>query len=354
MALLWYEGFENCVNNSSSRLIDNHSEYFDTFDQGSGGPRPQGGIGRRSTWGCNFHNNIYWGRWNLKNVSSNEMIVGFAMKRVQAGTPAANTSYPLLRVYDSKIAGNVHLNICVDANNNFAVYRNTTLLGTSSGLQEEYNIWRYFEVKFKINATTGYVIIHYNEQEILNLTSINTMTGSNAYARGYLFDMINPYTWVMDDLYFCDVSGAKNNDFLGDSRIDVLRPNAAGIYTDFTPGAGANYQNVDEQTHDSDATYNDGANVGDQDSYQMPDLPTPAGTTIYGVKTQATVRKTDAGAMKCKLLTRAGTTDDLGDEIILSDSYTTHAKILENNPDDLAAWQDADVNGMEVGVEITA
>ena len=86
----------------------------------------------------------------------------------------------------------------------------------------------------------------------------------------------------------------------------------------------------------------------------MGALPAPSGTTIHGFKSQITVRKTDAGARKCKLLTRAGTTDQLGSEIALSDTYLTHTEIYEDNPDDAAAWEDADINAVEVGVEITA
>jgi len=235
------------------------------------------------------------------------------------------------------------------------VYRGGTKIGETSGAGLVNGVWAYIEAKFTINNSSGSVIIRVNENIVLSLSGIDTQDSANAYFNMFRLGGIYSGYSYLDDMYMCDLTGSKNNDFLGDVRVDTLRPNAAGTYTDFTPSAGANYQNVDETCGpDNDTTYNEGANVGDQDSYQMPDLPAPAGTTIYGVKTQATVRKTDAGVMKCKVLTRAGTTDDLGAELTLSDTYLTPFEIYEDNPDDSAAWEDADVNSMEPGVEITA
>ena len=230
-----------------------------------------------------------------------------------------------------------------------------TLLGTTSGLGLIYNVWVYVEIKVTIDESGGVVIVKANGNTVLNLSSKDTQNSANAYLNrieycGFCPDLDTFY----DDLYILDTTGAKNNDFLGDIRVDVARPEGAGTYTDFTPSAGANYQNVDESLGpDDDTTYNDGSNVADQDTYQCTSLPSPAGTTIHGVKSQITVRKTDAGARAVKVLTRAGTTDHLSSELSLSDSYLTPAEIIEDNPDDSAAWEDADINAAEVGVEVT-
>ena len=84
-------------------------------------------------------------------------------------------------------------------------------------------------------------------------------------------------------------------------------------------------------------------------------MPSPQTVqTIHGFKSQITVRKTDAGSKQCKILTRSGTTETLGSAITLSDTYKTYTEIYEENPDDSAAWEDADINAVEVGVQITS
>jgi len=346
MSLLWFDGFESY---NSSADIGAVQKLSSQLLIASGQPSTDGRTGKCWQMTYNYYDFQYYQVRIFATPTA--IIFGFALYMVGTATPENNRG--LCIIEDS--AGDVNLRFAINSSRHIEVYGpGDVLIGTSTGQTLEGNVWYYIEVKATIDNTAGAVEIKINETQVLSLTSKDTQVGSNSNAGYVRFSYPGPMTRI-DDIYICDTSGSKNNDFLGDVRIDVLRPNAAGTYTDFTPSAGSNHENVDEASGpDDDTTYNDGANVGDQDSYQMPDLPTPAGTTIHGVKTQATVRKTDAGAMKCKLLTRAGTTNDLGDEIILSDSYTTHAKILENNPDDLAAWADADVNSMEPGVEITA
>lgn len=347
MALQWHDGFESYANWVDANALANlEVSSFVSF----------GTDGRRG--GRSWYGNSTGAQYTAK-VSSTPatMFFGLALYLGSASAPSYNSSYPFIRILDGFISGNRHLNLFVKPDREIEVRDSAfTILGTTSGANILAYTWRYIEVKVTISDTVGQITINVGETEVLSTSADkDTLNGTNAYVGAIEFNYVHTLKTHIDDFYICDTSGAKNNDFLGDIRIDPLRPNAAGTYTDFTPSAGNNYQNVDEVWGpDDDTTYNDGANVGNQDSYQMPDLPAPAGTTIYGVKVQGTIRKTDAGGMKCKLLTRAGTTDDLGDEITLSDSFTTHTKILEDNPADAAAWADADVNGMEVGVKITA
>ena len=345
MGLLWFDGFGSYNNSADINVVAN--PLFSTT--GDWNSVISGRRGGRGLWGHHSHFQTYT---FVNNYAS--ILTGIAIRQGNVGTPSYHADLPLLGFYDGST---LQIGVYV-VGTELHVYNGSGVkLGETSGANIAYNVWRYVEAKVVINNSTGIVVIRVDENVLLNLSSQDTQNSANAYLNKItLRGIYSSLAITLTDLYFCDLTGdAPHNDFLGDIRIDILRPNAAGTYTDFTPSAGSNHENVDETYGpDDDVTYNDGANIGDQDSYQMPDLPSPAGTTIYGVKTQGTVRKTDAGAMKCKLLTRAGTTDDLGEEIALSDSYTTHAEILEDNPDDSAAWEDADVNSMEPGVEITA
>jgi hypothetical protein len=39
---------------------------------------------------------------------------------------------------------------------------------------------------------------------------------------------------AIDDLYVCDSTGSTNNTFLGDVRVDTVRPIGAGNYSEFS------------------------------------------------------------------------------------------------------------------------
>ena len=353
MALLWFDGFESY---SSAQAADYLTQLLHNSLLGG-----EASVGGSAVIGSAYGRNGNGYRMDGHEASVNfdfannytSFIYGIAVKQGIVGTPAYHATGPFLTFYDGTT---VQLRFHA-VGTEIHVYNGAgAKLGETSGAGIIYNTWRYLEFKVTIDNSAGVVIIRSNENVVLNLSSQDTQYSGNAYFNILKRTGFYSNIWgFFDDEYMLDLTGgAPHNDFLGDIRVDALRPNGAGTYTDFTPSAGSNYQNVDEIYPDDDTTYNDGSNVADQDSYALGDLPSPAGTTIYGVKSQITVRKTDAGARQCKLLTRAGTTDDLGDAIALSDTFTTHTKIFEDNPDDSADWEDADVNGMEVGVEITS
>lgn len=348
MALLWFDGFESYGDWADMALTGKYSSGLGIYSNAAGrnGRCVLSQIGRffvaipENPQTIIFGDAIYLGNFDIpvSGATWYRQLFGF---QPWYSTTAYNLTFR------------------VNASRNIEVRQGLsgTLIGTTSGVTLLGQVWYYIQIKATISDTVGQVTIRINGVEVLN-TSADKDTchnGTYAYTRCVQIGHCYAIDTYHDDLYICDDTGdAPYNDFLGDIRIDPLRPNAAGTYTDFTPSAGDNDENVDETYPDDDSTYNDGTNVADQDSYALESLPSPASTTIYGVKSQITVRKTDAGAKECKLLTRVGTTDDLGDTINLSDTFTTHYKIFEDNPDDSAAFEDADVNGMEVGVEITA
>ena len=349
MALLFFDGFERYYRGDDMSVIT--SDVISSISMyGNNNFRSNGYIGRRGgyCW-CQQYGDNY-----IKYVlSSNYQTFIFGAAFKLDALPSYSQLYPFLSFRDGLSDAQLRFH---GNGSEILVYRgDNTQLGTTSGAGLAMGVWRYLEIKVTIDNSSGAVEIRIDGSTVLNLTSQDTQYTSNAYFN--VLDHRMMYTGALnytywDDMYWLDTTGTKNNDFLGDVRVDPLDPSGAGTYTDFTPSAGSNYQNVDEIYPDDDTTYNDGANVADQDTYAMDDLEALS-TTIHGVKSQITVRKTDAGSRGTKILTRSGTTDHLSSELALSDSFVTHLEIMEDNPDDSAAWAEADVNAMEVGIEIT-
>ena len=349
MTLLHYEGFEAYENNSDFNVVK--TEIVDTYyTNGIFGDT----YGRRSSRGIRLDDNtdVFSFELNESNVPD-EVVVGFALYQYDGGDLAYVSGYPLLELRDFN-GGSIHLRVYPDVSRNFKVYRSTTYLGTTSGKTLSVQTYHYLEVKVKIHGTLGTVEIWLDGTKIMDLDNLDTLEGSNAYVRYYKIRTLHSgRSTFFDDFYLLDTGGAAPcNDRLGDVRVDVLRPEGVGTHGDFTPSAGDNYENADEVYPDDDTTYNDGSNVADQDSYAMED-PEALGATIFGVKSQVTCKKTDAGARGYKILSRFGGSDYLSNEIFPATTFETQAKIYELNPDDSEAFEEADVNGMETAVEIT-
>ena len=345
MTLLWFDGFESYADSIDANRLSNIYTaglvYGTLYGRNNRGVRLDG---TGDYWTCKVTD------------TPATVIFGCVFKLNTTILPSYSFTYPFVTFYDAFPTGNIHLKFHLNSSRLIEV-RNSAdaLIATTSGHSINANTWYYLEIKAKISDTVGQITININDVEVLSTSADkDTQNGTNAYVEAIGIKKVYNVDTHIDDLYICDTSGSQHNDFLGDKRVDPVRSDAAGTYTQFTPSAGSNYQNVDETPGpDDDTTYNDDGTVGHKDSYNMGLLPSPAGTTIHGFKSQITVRKTDAGSRKCKPLTRSGTTDTLGTEIVLSDSFTTHFEIYEDNPDDSEAWADADINAVQVGVEVT-
>lgn len=340
-----FDGFEIYANATMWLRDPSHVQYqLDGFTSN----------GRRGGNAIKVGTSTHYFGW-LTGSTDNTFVFGIALYQYEAGTPSSNNSYPLIKFRDD--ASNLHLKFLVNSSGLIEVKDSAnTLLGTTSGHQVQYRTWTFIEIKVVISNTVGQVTIEVDEVERLSTAAnLDTLNGSNAYVGEVMvYGLYNNLETYFDDAHFCDGAETNRNDLLGDLKVDALFVSGAGSHTEFTPSAGSNFQNVDEAQSDDDSTYNDGDTTNDEDSYAMDNLSSPAGSSILGVRVVATIRKTDAGSRKAKLIGRFNGTDYYGSEEDLSDSYKIFTKIWDQNPDDSADFEDADVNGMEAGLKVTA
>ncbi len=214
--------------------------------------------------------------------------------------------------------------------------------------------WHRIEVQLTVNNTTGVLTINLDGTQVFTVSGIDTQQGSNAWTDVFSMQSNVPTsapTVLFDDLTLNDDQGGINDGFLGDVRIQTLRPTSAGFVTNFTPSAGANWENVDETTGpDDDTTFNETSIATDQDLYNISNL-TGTVASIKAVVIRATARKDDAGSRTIELLSRTGGSTDVGATQTLLTTYSNFEEIHEVDPDTAVAWTPAGVDASQIGLE---
>ena len=282
-----------------------------------------------------------------KNLVSSDDTVIFGFAFFQAANFTTTGGWQISN------ASGVQIKISPQSDGSIVVIRGVTVLGTSAASVIKPNVWNYIEVKIKISDAAGTYDIVVNGVNVLSGAGADTQEQAAAtFDRIFLYGNSGDYGYYTD-MYICDSTGAANNDFLGDIRVDTLYPDGAGNYTQWDANVGANYECVDDDGDiDDDTTYVSTDTLNELDSYTYDNL-SALGATIHGVTSTWCTRKDDVGAVGATPITRVAASDYLGSEITLTDSYVTEQYIWDVNPDDAAAWAEADVNGMELGVKLT-
>lgn len=218
------------------------------------------------------------------------------------------------------------------------------------------NTWVYIECRVVISDTVGVVQVRLNGSATneINFTGDTKNAGTNS-----TIDGIGGPTRVassnefQSDLYVCDATGSVNNTWLGDVAVRTLIPNGDGNSSQLLGSDGnsvSNYQQVDDVPYNT-TDYNGSATVGQKDTYALADLPAGV-TAVYGVRVNGYFAKSDAGLASAKIVTRSGGTDYAPTTRTLTTSYLEFSEIRETDPATSAAWTPANVNALQVGMEV--
>jgi hypothetical protein len=188
---------------------------------------------------------------------------------------------------------------------------------------------------------------------VLSLSGLNTVApAGGALLRRIAFHCAAEEGWRLDDLYVLDDTGeAPCNTFLGDVKIEYLRPRAAGASQAWTPvGVAEHWRAVDDNaTPDGDGTYVESVTPGQTDTNLYQPTGLPAGS-IFGAQLSLLARKAAIGPRVIAPVVNAIVGPP---HVHLSaDSYVYHSTIYEKNPTTGAAWTIADVNAAQFGVTV--
>lgn len=259
----------------------------------------------------------------------------------------------LMRFVDAD--GTIQAAVGIGNDGTIRVYRGSfssgTLLATSSNSLPTL-AWNFIEVKLSIADSGGAFEVRVNESTWINFTGDTKQSTQTTAVRIQIYGRSSDN--AIDDLYICDGTGSANNSFLGDVRVDTVRPIGVGNYSEFSKqGSASNWDNLDDTTIDSDSTYNYSNTVGQRDTLDCGNLPAITGS-IFGVQVNMAARKDDAGGRTLRSLTRVSSTDYEGASQNVGTDYRVYRQVIEQNPNTTAAWTESEVNTAEFGYKVQA
>ena len=345
MALLWIDGFEG----------------YGT----SGLPDPVGAIGQR------YHTV----REDLMTIVSGRS-VGYALRLTNSTTdtwiktPALTTNDTLIVSCAFKVTrvdvtikfmhmyseGTRGMAFAIASGGEMAVYRQDTLLDTTSGLGLLADTWYFAEFKVKCNNSTGTYELKIDTVTVLSASGVDTQPGGNAYHDRVFFGRAGwagSYPLTIDDFSICDSSGAKNNNFLGVTKVGIISPDGDDTANWSTVQPGPNhYEAVNETPADEDITYVEDDTVNITDLYDYAEVQSFIGD-IYGLQINTDCRETDAETFSLITPVESNSSQyDDGAQSIGTTDYRTIRRVLEEDPDTGNYWIKAGVEAAKFGIKV--
>jgi len=369
MTLLYTQGFEGYLIGDDRTALDKDFNYPSgilTTEAGLIAGRNGNGVAAFYIDNSTSSNGVFGHMIPTAGLSSqDDWIVGFAFYNDYNFFYDDGSRSPIIQFIDSD--GDPILSVYMAAGT-INVKSKDIFFGTKLGFADvsmTTRVWYFIECKVNFHPTTGSVVIRVNEEQVLNLTGLNTTPSANLDARPSTIALGGGHDnqkFIIDDVYICDDQESVNNDFLGDVRIERLNPVGAGSAgantSPFTPLAGTNWASVaDAGTSgitDDDASYVESSTVGDKDTYDFANSAiTPANVVAVSVK--SSVRKTDAGSRTFVHVAGNTVTPTEVDSATLYPSVTYHymESIFETDPVSGVAWLMSEVSSAEFGLKVT-
>lgn len=360
------------------QFIDGFSHYYLTNDVGlTGGAAATGQKWDASFLGGEMYPEISAGRftgramrvqsssgeaWIQKNVTTarGEMVIGFAS--------ICTTAHQTEVRFEFTSGGWIEVQLDYSAGT-VAVVNNDAAVSVITGAILSQSVWNYFELKVLVDDTAGTYEVRRDGINVLSGTAADTGASGDTIVSIRVRSTNNLQNAHIDDLYLLDTTGATNNDFLGDVRVDVLLPKANLINNDFTlfddgeatsSPHSANWQSVQNTGNaviGRDHNYVESGLVGASEEYNNEDLADNSLTplTIFGVQVSNNAKKTATGAIHYQdEMIVAGTAYNDGTTIISTGGdYHMSRFIRDTDPSDDAAWTGAKVDAVGSGFSIT-
>lgn len=304
---------------------------------------------------------VYETAWMSKSVPTlltNELYVGFAINLCSLVTDAyggfmevwTNTGshytnqiwFPYSSTYGKC---GVKISHCLS--------NGTTLVGHDPLVYDiPIDTWVYVEVYTVAESNVGSCIVKVNGVIANQIYDVDMYSGDLAYIKftNNISGARTPPAFLLDDIYICDASGATNNSFLGDVQVKNIRPNGAGLNTDFTPtGQPNNYECVDGSIEFTD--YVTSEVTGHTDLYTYGDLPIE-NFEILGVASNLFANRDGPGFRNICHVLSDGSNESESPVFIPGESITYNRILMELNPITGQPFTKAEIDAMQFGFRL--
>jgi hypothetical protein len=233
----------------------------------------------------------------------------------------------------------------------------STVVGTAA-VSMELSTWYCVEVHLKIDGVAGKLELKVDGNTVISYTGDTTVgalyaTFDNLY---WKYGGTNSYYLFFDDIALNNIAGGADDSWCGGGRILKITPNGNGSVNDWDGSDGNkvdNYLLVDEYPYAADYVTTDGTVPGTQDMYAMSNQSF-TGKTIKRIWAEARGKKTSADAASLLIGFNTGASENVDDAGTLYETYSSRLIGADYtvNPDDAAAWEEADIDALEFIAEV--
>ncbi len=230
---------------------------------------------------------------------------------------------------------------------------NGSVTGSTSGGSLRVNQWYLIEVYFKLDAVAGAIQVKIDGVSEYSYAGNTRQSYPASVQDVYGYAAGSVMYW--DDLALNDTSGGSDNSWCGDGYVECLIPDGNGDRSDLLGSDGNkvdNYLQVDEVPSDGDTTYNESSTAGEYDLYALGAFD-GTNKTIRRMFVDARARSTGAVGDQCKLIVKTGGSIYKSSAINLGSNYNRQVGTdYLVNPNTGIAWTDADLDALQVGMEV--
>lgn len=184
-----------------------------------------------------------------------------------ATAPSANNTI-LAGTVTASVSGTQAWAIKLSSTGTLTLFNAATQVGSASSALTA-NTWYRVEVQFDATPAAGSQILNARLNDV-QFAGASNLTITNTTIMGFVVGgNLNAEAQTTGDWFFDDLA-VNYGDWVGDGKVIVLRPNAAGDSTQWTLGAGtANWQAVSETPPDDITTYVYSVTANNIDHYKF-------------------------------------------------------------------------------------
>lgn len=238
------------------------------------------------------------------------------------------------------------------------VYAGNTVNAESAGAVLIPGSWHYVEYKASIADSGGDVEIKVDGVSVAQLTGDTRRVGGAADVQRIWIvgtGSLSDHTFAGSkfcDFYVLNGQGSSNVDYLGDSHVATLYPDADGANTGMTPSSGSDHYAMVDGVPYSPGNYVSGVSPN-KDTFDVSTVPPLQGVpAVAGVQVTAVAKSSDGGAISARAVTRVAGTDYTGTTKALTGTFEPYCESFDVNPGTSVAWTESDVNAAEFGQQV--